>query len=75
VLVEVDASAAIVITDEAFVGATLDWWQSDKCDYVTCSWAKDTLLNIVKLHLLCNFQTQSLFSYNLIEIVARSSCN
>ncbi|KAK9683562.1 hypothetical protein RND81_10G149900 [Saponaria officinalis] len=33
-------------TDEDFICATLDWWPPDKCDYGTCSWGTDTLLNL-----------------------------
>jgi hypothetical protein len=47
VLVEVDASAPIATTDQVFLCATLDWWPPDKCDYGTCSWGTDTILNIV----------------------------
>jgi hypothetical protein len=47
VLVEVDASAPIATTDRVFLCATLDWWPPDKCDYGTCSWGTDTILNIV----------------------------
>jgi heparanase 1 len=46
VLVEVDASAPIATTDQVFLCATLDWWPPDKCDYGTCSWGTDSILNI-----------------------------
>ncbi len=47
VLVEVDASAPIANTDQVFLCATLDWWPPEKCDYGTCSWGTDSILNIV----------------------------
>jgi len=46
-VVEVDASAVLATTDEAFLCATLDWWPPDKCDYGTCAWGQASLLNLV----------------------------
>lgn len=45
-VVEVDASAILATTDEAFLCATLDWWPPDKCDYGTCAWGQASLLNL-----------------------------
>jgi heparanase 1 len=45
--VVVDARSAIAVTDDDFVCATLDWWPPEKCDYGTCSWGLDSLLNLV----------------------------
>ncbi|THU59038.1 hypothetical protein C4D60_Mb03t20770 [Musa balbisiana] len=44
--VVVDGAAAIAVTDEDFVCATLDWWPPEKCDYGTCSWGLDSMLNL-----------------------------
>ncbi|EES05967.1 hypothetical protein BDA96_04G356700 [Sorghum bicolor] len=44
--VVVDARSAIAVTDDDFVCATLDWWPPEKCDYGTCSWGLDSLLNL-----------------------------
>lgn len=46
-VVEVEGSAILATTDEAFICATLDWWPPDKCDYGTCSWGQSSLLNLV----------------------------
>jgi hypothetical protein len=46
-LVEVDGTAILATTDEAFLCATLDWWPPDKCDYGTCAWDHASLLNLV----------------------------
>lgn len=45
-VVEVEGSAILATTDEAFICATLDWWPPDKCDYGTCSWGQSSLLNL-----------------------------
>ncbi|PKA63060.1 Heparanase-like protein 3 [Apostasia shenzhenica] len=42
----VDGAAAIAVTDEHFICATLDWWPPDKCDYGTCPWGRASLLNL-----------------------------
>lgn len=47
--VVVDGAAAIAVTDEDFVCATLDWWPPEKCDYGTCSWGLASMLNLVSL--------------------------
>lgn len=47
VVVEVDGSAVLATTDEAFLCATLDWWPPEKCDYGTCAWDHASLLNLV----------------------------
>ncbi|XP_065000229.1 heparanase-like protein 3 [Musa acuminata AAA Group] len=44
--VVVDGAAAIAVTDEDFVCATLDWWPPEKCDYGTCSWGLASMLNL-----------------------------
>lgn len=43
----VDGRSPIAKTDKDFICATLDWWPPEKCDYGTCSWDHDSLLNLV----------------------------
>ncbi|RWW46638.1 hypothetical protein BHE74_00047423, partial [Ensete ventricosum] len=50
--VVVDGAAAIAVTDENFVCATLDWWPPEKCDYGTCSWGLTSMLNLKGITLL-----------------------
>ncbi|XP_074276592.1 heparanase-like protein 3 [Silene latifolia] len=42
----INSTVEIGQTDQDFICATLDWWPPDKCDYGTCTWATDTLLNL-----------------------------
>ena len=49
-VVEVDGTAILATTDEAFLCATLDWWPPEKCDYGTCAWDHASLLNLVSQH-------------------------
>lgn len=42
----VDGRSPIAKTDKDFICATLDWWPPEKCDYGTCSWGHDSLLNL-----------------------------
>lgn len=42
----VDGRSPIAKTDKDFICATLDWWPPEKCDYGTCSWDHDSLLNL-----------------------------
>ncbi|KAK9149568.1 hypothetical protein Scep_008325 [Stephania cephalantha] len=44
--VVVDGKVGIGRTDGDFICATLDWWPPEKCDYGTCSWGHDSLLNL-----------------------------
>lgn len=66
----VNATAPIAYIDDDFVCATVDWWPPDKCDYGTCSWARASLLNLVRFSSFSiNF-----FNYFLdFEIKAASS--
>jgi hypothetical protein len=47
VLLTIDGRAPLASIDVAFLCATLDWWPPDKCDYGTCSWGNDSMLNLV----------------------------
>ncbi|KAI4380622.1 hypothetical protein MLD38_006791 [Melastoma candidum] len=42
----VSGKAPVAVIDENFVCATVDWWPPEKCDYGTCSWGHDSLLNL-----------------------------
>ncbi|CAK9201177.1 unnamed protein product [Sphagnum jensenii] len=46
VLLTIDGRAPLASIDVAFLCATLDWWPPDKCDYGTCSWGNDSMLNL-----------------------------
>lgn len=43
----INGTTSIGRIDDDFVCATLDWWPPEKCDYGTCSWGRDSLLNLV----------------------------
>ncbi|KAK4567321.1 hypothetical protein RGQ29_003220 [Quercus rubra] len=42
----INGTTSIGRIDDNFVCATLDWWPPEKCDYGTCSWGRDSLLNL-----------------------------
>nr|POE80497.1 heparanase-like protein 3 [Quercus suber] len=42
----INGTTSIGRIDDDFVCATLDWWPPEKCDYGTCSWGRDSLLNL-----------------------------
>ncbi|KAL9226750.1 hypothetical protein vseg_002524 [Gypsophila vaccaria] len=42
----INSTVQVGQTDVDFICATLDWWPPEKCDYGTCSWGTDTLLNL-----------------------------
>ncbi|KAK9996791.1 hypothetical protein SO802_021477 [Lithocarpus litseifolius] len=47
----INGTTSIGRIDDDFVCATLDWWPPEKCDYGTCSWGRDSLLNLLTLEL------------------------
>ncbi|KAK8334905.1 hypothetical protein V6Z11_A09G018700 [Gossypium hirsutum] len=46
VTVVIQGATSIGQTDDNFVCATLDWWPTEKCNYIQCPWGKAGLLNL-----------------------------
>ncbi|KAG0504341.1 hypothetical protein KC19_N040900 [Ceratodon purpureus] len=64
-LVEVDGSAILATTDEAFICATLDWWPPDKCDYGSCAWGQVSLLNLDLSNPLLEKSLKALYPFRI----------
>ncbi|KAG0631490.1 hypothetical protein M758_1G257600 [Ceratodon purpureus] len=65
VVVEVDGSAVLATTDEAFLCATLDWWPPEKCDYGTCAWDHASLLNLDLKNPLLEKSLKALYPFRI----------
>jgi heparanase 1 len=46
----VTVGGVISHTDDQYICVNLDWWPHNKCDYGTCAWKYDSMLNINLSH-------------------------
>lgn len=68
----INGTTSIGRIDDDFVCATLDWWPPEKCDYGTCSWGRDSLLNLVSWSSLKWFFFSFLFFASLWVLSIKS---